>query len=391
MTAPPEAARTPPSPLSGSSAVILLGVLLSALTAGCRHIEATASTEALPVHVTTVVPLSVTNGPRFAASIVPVSEVALSFKSGGYVESILRVPGPDGTLRNVEQGDWIPKGTVLAAVRQDEYRNGVAQARQKLARAQAELDDAKLNFDRAAALYAVQSLTKTDRDAAQARFDSSTAAVQEAQPGLANTQISLDDCFVKAPMDAWLLKRAVDVGSLVGPATVGFVVADTHLVKAIFGVPDTALDRVRPGSSQLITTDAVPGESHGRITAVSASADSLSRVYSVEVTLVNSGNRLRAGMIASLVLEDEHQSSHTAPAVGIPIGALVRAPGSGDRYAVFVVAGAGADASAQLRPIEIGRMYGNQIAVTKGLRLGEQVIVTGLSMVRDGQAVQVVP
>ena len=60
---------------------------------------------------------------------------------------------------------------MLATVRQDEYLNSLEQARQVLARGQAELDDAKLNFDRAAALYATQSLTKTDYDAAKARFD----------------------------------------------------------------------------------------------------------------------------------------------------------------------------------------------------------------------------
>ena len=158
--------------------------------------------------------------------------------------------------------------------------------------------------------------------------------MREAQAGLANTKISLEDCRVKAPMDAWLLKRTVDVGSLVGPSTIGFTLADTHRVKAIFGVPDTSLDRVRPGSPQIVTTDAIPGEFHGRITAVSQSADPSSRIYSVEVTLPNAGNRLRAGMIASLVLEDRRQGPRVVPMQGIPIGALVRAPegeGYGDK------------------------------------------------------------
>jgi len=162
-------------------------------------------------------------------------------------------------------------------------------------------------------------------------------------------------------------------------------------VKVIFGVPDTSLDRVRPGSAQVITSDAVPGQFRGRISAVSASADSSSRVYSVEVTVPNPENRLRAGMIASLLLEDERKGTRANPAFGIPIGALVRSPGSSTAYAVFVVSGTDTNVSAQLRPVEIGQMYGNQIAVTKGLVLGERVITTGLTMVRDGRAVRVVP
>jgi len=377
--------------LSGSAAGFFLILILSVLTAdGCSREEVTASADPLPVRVTTAAPISAVSGLRFAASIEPVSTVALAFKSGGYVERILQVNGPDGKFRNVEEGDWIARDTVLAVVRQNEYRNSVEQATQALARIQAELDDASLNFGRAAALYVAKSLTKRDYDAAKARFDSATAAVREAQAGLANAKISLDDCLVKAPMDAWLLKRTVDVGSLVGPTTIGFALADTHLVKAIFGVPDTSLDSVRAGSSQIVTTDAAPGEFHGRITAVSQSADSSSRVYSVEVTLPNPGNQLRAGMIASLVLEDRRQGSHVNPALGIPIGALVRAP-HGDGYAVFVASGTESEVPAELRLVDVGQMYGNQIAVTKGLHSGDRVITTGLTMVRDGQPIQVVP
>lgn len=390
MIAPQESVELHRS-FSGCGAAFVLSVTLALSATACNHEAVTASTEALPVRVITVGPISAFGGLRFAASIVPESDVALSFKSPGYVEQILQVRGPDGRVRNAEEGDWIQKGTVLATVRQDEYRNAVEQGRQRLAGAQAELDDSKLNFDRAAALYATESLTKADYDAAKARLDSAAATVQEARAGLANAQIILDDCLVKAPMDAWLLKRTVDVGALVGPSTVGFTLANTRWVKAIFGVPDTSLDRVRPGSSQLVTTDAVTGQFRGRITAVSASADSSSRVYSVEVTIPNPANRLRAGMIASLVLEDKRDRPETNGLPGIPIGALLRPAGSGQGYAVFIASGSEAHATAQLRPVDVGQMYGNQIAVTKGLRIGDRVITAGLSMVQDGLAVQVMP
>jgi len=96
-------------------------------------------------------------------------------------------------------------------------------------------------------------------------------------------------------------------------------------------------------------------------------------------------------MIASLVLENERAPSAANPNLGVPIGALVRAPAGHEGYAVFVVPGTDSKASAQLRPVEVGQMYGNQIAVTKGLRPGERVITTGLTMVQDGRAVEVVP
>ena len=102
--------------------------------------------------------------------------------------------------------------------------------------------------------------------------------------------------------DGWVLKRNVDVGTLVGPATNGFTLADTRSVKAVFGVPDTAMANVRLGSAQSVTTEALPGVFQGHITSISAAADPKSRVYSVEVRIDNPRNELKAGMIASITL-----------------------------------------------------------------------------------------
>ncbi len=94
----------------------------------------------------------------------------------------------------------------------------------------------------------------------------------------------------------------MDIGALVGPSVAGFTIADTHSVKAVFGVPDTAMGRVKLGQRQAVTTDVFPRPSPGVITAISPAADPKSRVYSVEVTLPNPRNQLKSGMIASLGL-----------------------------------------------------------------------------------------
>ena len=57
-------------------------------------------------------------------------------------------------MRNIDQGDWVQKGTVLAVVRQQDYQDKVQQAKAQLARAQADYEKAKLSFDRVSALYA---------------------------------------------------------------------------------------------------------------------------------------------------------------------------------------------------------------------------------------------
>ena len=58
----------------------------------------------------------------------------------------------------------------------------------------------------------------------------------------------------------------------------------------------------------------------------------------------------------------------------------------------FMIAeGSGDTVTARLRPVELGTAYGNQIAITKGVAAGDRVITTGVTLVKNGDTVQVVP
>ena len=138
---------------------------------GCKQQVAEAPV-ATPVRVASVQAISKQNGATYSASIVPYAQVDLAFQSGGYVDKIYQVRNPSGGKRNVDQGDWIAKGTVLAVVRQQDYLDKLQQAQAQLARSQAEQEKAKLSYDRVAALYSAQSATKPDYDSAKAQLDS---------------------------------------------------------------------------------------------------------------------------------------------------------------------------------------------------------------------------
>src|SRR5215467_4026647 len=61
----------------------------------------------LPVHVAGVQNITVGNGIRYSADIVPYSQVDLAFKSSGYVDSVRQVKSADGRMRSIDQGDWV--------------------------------------------------------------------------------------------------------------------------------------------------------------------------------------------------------------------------------------------------------------------------------------------
>jgi multidrug efflux system membrane fusion protein len=184
------------------------------------------------------------------------------------------------------------------------------------------------------------------------------------------------------------MKRTVDVGSFVGPATNGFTIANTQLVKAVFGVPDTSIARVRTSQRLTILTDSLPQPFAGRVTVISPSADPKSRVFSVEVTIANPWNELKAGMIASLALDGEHLPQSL---LAVPLSAIVRDPRSTNGFAVMIAEGDAEIESARLQAVEVGDVYGNMVAMNKGLQSGERVITTGVSLIRDGDQVRVIP
>ena len=325
---------------------------------------------------------------RYSANIVPNSQVDLTFQSSGYIASILQVKGADGRTRDVDAGDFARKGTELARVREDDYLARVNQAKGQLLAAQASAEKAKQDFERASALYESQSLTKSDYDAAKAQLDGTSAQVEAAQAQLRLAEISLGYCRLKAPIDGWVLKRGIEVGSLVGAATLGFSLVDTHLVKAVFGVPDVNVNSIRLGRSLTITTDAPPGEFAGKVTSISPQADPKSRLFDVEVTIPNPKNLLKAGIVASLSLGEARTPK---PTLVVPLSAVVRMEQNASGYTVFVVEEREGKNIAHARPVVLGEAYGNQIGIDQGLAAGERVIVVGASLVHDGEQVRVIP
>jgi len=332
--------------------------------------------------------LAIGNAARYSASIVPYSQVDLAFQSSGYVDHVRQVKSANGGMRNIDQGDWVSKDTVLAVVNQQNYKDKLAQAKAALDGARAEHDKAKSTFDRVSALYSTQSATQPDLDSAKEQLDGSAASISNAEAQISEAQTALAYCSLKAPFDSWIVKRSVDSGSFVSAATTGFTIADTRSVKAVFGVPDTSIARVKVGQSQIITTDALPQTFAGRVTAISPAADPKSRVFSVEVSIANPKNQLKSGMIASLALE---AAALPNAVKAVPLSAVIRDPQRANGFAVFVAEGDGEIESARLRSVELGDVYGNLIGVNGGLQSGERVITSGATLVKNGEQVRVIP
>lgn len=361
---------------------------LAACATGCGDKKQVVAPPPIPVKVAAVERYEGSPGVIYSANIVPYSQVPLLFKSGGFVTSILQRKGADGRDRNIQQGDTANKGVVLATVRQQDYRNAVDQAKGQLDQAVAAQAKSQKDMQRANALLAAQAMTQANYDAVKQQLDTANGAVETAHGALNQAQQSLADCELRMPIDGLVLSRNIELGALVAAGTQGFTVADTHLVKAVFGIPDTLLSTVKLGNNQVVTTESIGQPFVGKVTAVTPQADPKSRTFQVEVTIPNPRGDLLAGMVASLNLG---RGKLATPVPVVPLNAIVSSRENNTEFNVFVVVRDGGREIARRRAVQTGNTYGDRVGITSGLQPGEFVITNGATMITDGQEVRVVP
>jgi RND family efflux transporter MFP subunit len=302
----------------------------------------------------------------------------------------------------VQAGDYVAEGAQLAVVRRLDYEQRVQQYKDQTALAEAQLaqtevarNQADLDYTRAAKLYQSTSLTKPDYEHAKAQLDSTTAQVaaakanvEAARTAVSQASLTLNDTSVRTPFAGWITARNVEKGSVVGNATVGFSIVDTHVVKAIFAVPDTSLKSIRLGERLTVILDALAQPVKGVVTAISPQADPRTHVFSVEVSIANAGGEVRPGMIGALTLGP---AVSPAPRLVVPLSAVVRAPGNPNGFAVFRLQDRGGKTYAVAQNITPGNTNGNSLEVLNGVTSGERIVGLGGELLRDGQEVRLLP
>ena len=362
-------------------------VLVVIAVLGCRK---TAVPEPRPTAVKVAIVESATNvaGARYSAQINPATRLDVAFKVGGYVDSVATVPGVDGKPRLLQEGDPVHPGMQLAAIRRTDYAQRVAEAQAALAQAKAGLDQSQMDFDRTSKLAETNAIAGAELDNARTRRDSAQAVLNGAKARVDQAMTALADTVLRSPLEGTVLKRGIEVGVLAGPGTVAFSVADVGSVKAVFGVPDTVLPRIRLGAIETITTEAYPGvKFQGRISMIAPSADPRSKVFEVAVTIPNADGRLKPGTVASLALADTI-AAPANPEPLIQLSAITRSPKGG--FGVFVVEDSGGQTIARAREVELGEYLGKVIPVKSGLKAGERVVVQGAGLLSDGERVEVI-
>ncbi|WP_373087286.1 efflux RND transporter periplasmic adaptor subunit [Sneathiella sp.] len=364
---------------------LLCGVMI---LQGCDSEEAPPVAPLQPVRVQSLTQDKLSEDTRYTANIEADKQVNIAFKITGYVTTLMQM-GTAGAERAIQAGDIVKKGDLLATVDSKDISDSLKQANSQVASAQANLNKANEDYKRANSLFKSNSMTEPDYDSAKQEYENAVAQMQNATAQQKIARNNVKDFDLVAPLGGVVLQRNVDVGTLVSPQTVGFVIADTAIMKAVFGVPDTVVQSLKVGTAQNFTTQTYPDKVFdGTISEISPAADASSRVFDVKINVPNTDNLLKVGMIASLTLP-KGNSEHTAAL--IPLSAIVRAKDNPEGYAVFVLSIKDKADYATLKTVELGPVHGNKIAVLGGLEAADRVVISGATFLSDGEQVAIIP
>ncbi len=310
------------------------------------------------------------------------------------------------TSAKVEQADWEPvltavgsvspvQGATIGAelagtVREVSFQNGAvvkkgdvllkldASAEQaQLRSAEAEIALAKSDLDRARDLSARTVISRAEYAAAQSKFMQKQAAVD-------NMRSMIDKKEIHAPFDGVAGIRTVNTGQMVkvGDPLVSLQTLDHVFVD--FSMPQQQIGELTAGLPVKVTTDAVPGrEFEGKLTAVNSAVDPVNRNVTLQATLDNADHALRAGMFARVKVFLPQKN----PILYIPATAVAYAPYGNS---VYIIEKQHDDKTKQdnltIRQqfVRTGETRGDFVAVTEGLKQGDQVVSTGVFKLRNG-------
>lgn len=288
-------------------------------------------------------------------------------------------------------GDHVKKGQVLARYHADQVHELRAQYRSATAnlhKAQAGAALAQRNYDRMQTLLSLKAASvmqveqaRQDTASAQAEVQSAQSDVDRArgllehdlhvaaEPPPGNYDETADQVPILAPATGYVIEKKVTPGKSVSPSEGdAFVIGDLAQVWMLASVRPEHLGKLRVGQSATVTFPGMSGQHFsGKVTYLGQEFDPTIRAMQARIVLDNRGNLLRPEMLANA----EISTGSRKPTILVASDAVQRING---QDAVFVRTAADRFA---VRAVRIGETVNGKTPVFEGLKSGEQIVVRG--------------
>lgn len=256
-------------------------------------------------------------------------------------------------------GDHVKKGELLVSLDNS-----------ALVQAKAQMENAKIEYERTEELYKIGGASKSEYDARRLQYE----------VGKATYENLLENTTLIAPISGIVTARNYDKGDMAGGLPI-LVVEQIRPVKIMINISETLFAKVRKGMKVYITLEAYGDEKfEGSISRIYPTINNATRTFQAEVTIPNNDERVRPGMFARVTLPYEKHNRVVAPDRSVN-----KLMGSGDRY-VYVLE---ADGTVRYTKVTLGRRLGSEWEILSGLTDGQTVVVKGQTALTNGCKVNV--
>jgi len=311
----------------------------------------------------------------------------------GSVNADIRPKVEGYVLRQLyKEGQVVRAGSPLFEIDPREFQAALERAQGAVGQAEAALAKASKDVERFTPLAAERAVSQEELDDARAAERNSQAALASARAAAEQAALNLAWTKVTSPIDGVVGIAKTQVGDLVNTQAVMTTVSTVNPIRVTYGISEREYlryaERINRGGHgtlvdgaalELILDDGSVYPQRGRVVLADREIDSGTGTMTIRGLFPNPQRILRPGEYAKVRAALEVQPG----ALLVPQRAVMELQGG---YRVAIV---GADSRAEIRSVEAGARFGDLWVVEKGLKAGEQVIVTGLQYIRAGSALRV--
>jgi membrane fusion protein, multidrug efflux system len=288
------------------------------------------------------------------------------------------------------EGQLVHQGDLLAQIDPRPYEAAVQQMQGNLRRDQALLADAKLDLQRYEGLVKEDSIAVQQLDTQRALVNQYTGTIESDGGQLKTAQVNLAYTRIVSPLSGRVGLRQVDQGNYVTPSDANGIVVINQVqpITVIFPIPEdnvpALMRRLRDGAT--LTVEAYDRTNSakiadGKLLTLDNAIDTTTGTVKLRAQFANADGALFPNQFVNVQLLQELLQHQTV----IPNSAVRRgAPNGVVTTFVYVV---NSDHTVAVRPVTLGVVDGERVAVSSGLTAGELVVTEGGDRLRDGAQV----
>jgi membrane fusion protein, multidrug efflux system len=296
----------------------------------------------------------------------------------------------DGLLQSTafQEGTIVKAGQVLAEIDPQPLKVALSQVEGQLARDQAQLANARLDLERYRTLLAQDSIAKQQLDAQEALVKQFEGTVKVDQAQVDNAKLQLSYTRITAPISGRLGLRQMDAGNIIRASdTTGLVViTQVDPITVVFTIPQDNLPRVlkqlKAGAKLAVDAwdrDQKNKLASGFLLSSDNQIDTTTGTIKMKAQFPNPDGLLFPNQFVNVRMVVDTKTGATI----IPMAAIQRGARGTIAYVVKE------DKTISMRPITLGPVENDMVAIDGSIAPGELVVVDGIDRLREGAKVEV--